>query len=229
MAGIPEKDAPPSQENGGFTALPRLDWKDTSHVQLKHAAAKTHAVFDEPNLAPRAGLIPVMRLAEHAGLPALVREHVHPAGQTGANAEIILSSTDDQGCDLGVRVEDGVADADTRDRFLLVSRARSLSENFSGRVWVVGWLCVRWPRSVGRRVRGRVGGAGAGCPRSTPGCGRGRSRGGREGMPRRCVGWRGRVGGRGSPGGLAEAFNLGAQVGLGVEPGPRDPGFSELR
>jgi hypothetical protein len=57
-------------------------------VQLKHAAAKTHAVFDEPNLTPRAGLVPVMRLAEQAGLPALAGEHVRPGGPTGANPDI---------------------------------------------------------------------------------------------------------------------------------------------
>jgi hypothetical protein len=57
-------------------------------VQLKHAAAKTHAVFDEPNLAPRAGLVPVMRLAERVGLSTLAGEHVHPDGPAGANPDI---------------------------------------------------------------------------------------------------------------------------------------------
>jgi hypothetical protein len=59
-------------------------------VQLKHAAAKTHAVFDEPNLTPRAGLVPVMRLAERAGLPALAGE-VSPGGPTGVNADIKIT------------------------------------------------------------------------------------------------------------------------------------------
>jgi hypothetical protein len=47
---------------------------------------KTSARFDDPNLVSRAGLVPVMGLAERAGLFALVREHVTVAGPCGANA-----------------------------------------------------------------------------------------------------------------------------------------------
>jgi hypothetical protein len=50
--------------------------EDTSQVRLLHDLAKTHASFDDPNLVSRAGLVPVMALAERAGLGGLVAEHV---------------------------------------------------------------------------------------------------------------------------------------------------------
>jgi hypothetical protein len=39
--------------------------------------------FDDPNLVSLAGLVPVMALAERAGLPDLVAEHVRPSGDCG--------------------------------------------------------------------------------------------------------------------------------------------------
>jgi hypothetical protein len=38
-------------------------------VRLSHTPARTSAVFDGPNLVSHAGLVPVMALAERAGLP----------------------------------------------------------------------------------------------------------------------------------------------------------------
>jgi hypothetical protein len=55
-------------------------------VRLLHSLAKIHATFDDPNLVSRAGLVPVMALAQRAGLGALAGEHVRPAGWCGANA-----------------------------------------------------------------------------------------------------------------------------------------------
>ena len=40
--------------------------EDTSQVRLSHDPLKTHASFDDPNLVSRAGLVPVMALAERA-------------------------------------------------------------------------------------------------------------------------------------------------------------------
>jgi DDE family transposase len=57
-------------------------------VRLSHDRLKTHASFDDPNLVSRAGLVPVMALAERAGLAALVREHVSVAGPCGVNADL---------------------------------------------------------------------------------------------------------------------------------------------
>jgi hypothetical protein len=53
-----------------------------------HSLARTHASFDDPNLVSRAGLVPVMALAQRAGLGGLVAEHVRPAGPCGVNAPL---------------------------------------------------------------------------------------------------------------------------------------------
>ena len=39
--------------------------------------------FDDPHLVSHAGLVPVMALAERAGLQDLVAEHVCPGGTAG--------------------------------------------------------------------------------------------------------------------------------------------------
>ena len=41
-------------------------------MRLLHSLAKAHASFDDPNLVSHAGLVPVMALAERAGLADLV-------------------------------------------------------------------------------------------------------------------------------------------------------------
>jgi len=57
-------------------------------VRLLHELAKTHASFDDPNLVSRAGLVPVMALAERAGLGGLVAERVRPGRRCGVNAGV---------------------------------------------------------------------------------------------------------------------------------------------
>jgi hypothetical protein len=57
-------------------------------VRLLHSLAKTHASFDDPNLVSHAGLVPVMALAERAGLGELVAERVRPGGECGVNAHL---------------------------------------------------------------------------------------------------------------------------------------------
>jgi hypothetical protein len=57
-------------------------------MRLLHGLARTHASFDDPNLVSRAGLVPVMALAQRAGLTGLVAEHVRPGGPCGVNAEL---------------------------------------------------------------------------------------------------------------------------------------------
>ena len=57
-------------------------------MRLLHSLAKTHASFDDPNLVSHAGLVPVMALAERAGLGDLVAEHVRPGGECGVNAHL---------------------------------------------------------------------------------------------------------------------------------------------
>jgi Transposase DDE domain group 1 len=55
-------------------------------VQLSHVPVRTRAVFDDPSLVSQAGLVPVAALAERAGLPRLLAEHVRPGGKCGVNA-----------------------------------------------------------------------------------------------------------------------------------------------
>ena len=50
------------------------------------------AVFDDPNLVSCAGLAPVLRLAERAGLQRLVAEHVRIGTPGGANAQLKIPS-----------------------------------------------------------------------------------------------------------------------------------------
>ena len=57
-------------------------------VRLLHSLARTHASFDDPNLVSHAGLVPVMALAQRAGLADLVAEHVRPGGECGVNAHL---------------------------------------------------------------------------------------------------------------------------------------------
>ncbi len=57
-------------------------------MRLLHDLAKIHASFDDPNLVSRAGLVPVMALAQRAGLADLAGEHVRLAGACGVNAPV---------------------------------------------------------------------------------------------------------------------------------------------
>jgi hypothetical protein len=57
-------------------------------VRLLHSLARTHASFDDPNLVSHAGLVPVMALAQRAGLADLVAGHVRPGGECGVNADL---------------------------------------------------------------------------------------------------------------------------------------------
>ena len=57
-------------------------------MRLLHDLAKIHATFDDPNLVSHAGLVPVMALAERAGLGDLVAENVRPRGECGVNAQV---------------------------------------------------------------------------------------------------------------------------------------------
>ena len=57
-------------------------------MRLLHELAKIHATFDDPNLVSRAGLVPVMALAQRAGLGGLVAEHVRIGRPCGVNAQV---------------------------------------------------------------------------------------------------------------------------------------------
>jgi Transposase DDE domain group 1 len=57
-------------------------------MRLLHDLAKIHTTFDDPNLVSRAGLVPVMALAQRAGLGDLVAGHVRTGRRCGVNAEV---------------------------------------------------------------------------------------------------------------------------------------------
>ncbi len=57
-------------------------------MRLLHSLAKIQATFDDPNLVSRADLVPVMALAQRAGLSGLAGEHVRPAGPCGASPAV---------------------------------------------------------------------------------------------------------------------------------------------
>src|SRR3954468_1952269 len=54
-------------------------------MQVSHSVS---AVFDDPNLVSAAGLVPVLALAERAGLHRLVAEHLTVPGSARANTAI---------------------------------------------------------------------------------------------------------------------------------------------
>jgi hypothetical protein len=61
-------------------------------VRFSHAAARTHAIFDDEHVIAYAGLEPVMRLAERCGLGTLVGAHVAIADPLGVNAPAKVGS-----------------------------------------------------------------------------------------------------------------------------------------
>jgi hypothetical protein len=61
-------------------------------MQLSHIRPVVSAVFDDPNLVSSAGLVPVMKLAQKAGLRSLVDERLSIPTDKGANAGLKVSS-----------------------------------------------------------------------------------------------------------------------------------------
>jgi len=91
------------------------------------------AGFDDPNLVSCAGLIPVMTLAERAGLHDLARAHVRVPGSAGSNADVKVAAL----------VAGMVAGADTIDAMDL------LRHGGMGRVLTAG----RAPSTLGTFLR----------------------------------------------------------------------------
>lgn len=65
-------------------------------MQSSHSAARVDAVFDDPNLVADAGLVPLVRLAEQAGLPELVEQTVtivdaDNSGGANASAKVMTA------------------------------------------------------------------------------------------------------------------------------------------
>jgi hypothetical protein len=102
-------------------------------VRLLHSLARTHASFDDPNLVSHPGLVPVMALAQRAGLADLVAEHVRPGGECGVNAHL----------KVGCLVAGMAAGADSIDDMDLL-RHGAMTSLFGG---------VRAPSTLGSHLR----------------------------------------------------------------------------
>lgn len=61
-------------------------------MQLKHASTTASASFDDPNLVSSAGLVPIMALAEKAGLRQLAQKWLSVPTDKGANAGLKVAS-----------------------------------------------------------------------------------------------------------------------------------------
>ena len=102
-------------------------------MRLSHDPPKISACFDDPNLVSRAGLVPVMGLAERAGLAALAREHVRIADGCGVNA----------GAKIGCLVAGMAAGADSIDDMDML-RHGAMPDLFEG---------IRAPSTLGSFLR----------------------------------------------------------------------------
>src|SRR5260370_34505389 len=102
-------------------------------MRLAHDPLKISASFDDPNLVSRAGLVPVMSLAERAGLYALARRGVAITGKCGVNAEV----------KIGCLVCGRAAGADSIDAMARL-RHGAMPQVFSG---------VRAPSTLGSFLR----------------------------------------------------------------------------
>jgi hypothetical protein len=98
-----------------------------------HRLARTRVSFDDPNLVSHAGLVPVMALAQRAGLTDLVAEHVMPGGECGVNAHL----------KVGCLVAGMAAGADSIDDMDLL-RHGAMDALFGG---------VRAPSTLGSHLR----------------------------------------------------------------------------
>jgi hypothetical protein len=61
-------------------------------MKLSHTRAATQSVFDDPNLVSSAGLVPLLALADSAGLRDLADEHLSVPSDRGANAGLKVAS-----------------------------------------------------------------------------------------------------------------------------------------
>ncbi len=61
-------------------------------MQFNHTSAALSAEFDDINLVSASGLVPVMRLAERAGLTHLADTHLTVPSDKGANAGAKVAS-----------------------------------------------------------------------------------------------------------------------------------------
>src|SRR3954468_2790940 len=77
----------------GLATVPNTSTrKGTSGMRLSHTLGRTSAAFDDPNLVSVGGLVPVLALAESAGLRDLADEHLTVPTDKGANSGLKVAS-----------------------------------------------------------------------------------------------------------------------------------------
>src|SRR3954452_24734565 len=77
----------------GLATVPSISTrKSISEMRLSHTLGRISTVFDDPNLVGSAGLVPVMGLAELAGLRTLSDTHLTVPTDKGANAGLKVAS-----------------------------------------------------------------------------------------------------------------------------------------
>ena len=128
---------PPSWDDGTCLESIRPTSKGIYEVRACHTAAAVSATFDEPNLVSCAGLVPVLRLAERAGLPAAAQQRVRLPASAGSGAA-------NAGAKITSMVAGMVAGADSIDD-LGVIRHGALPGLFGG---------IRAPSTLGTFLRG---------------------------------------------------------------------------
>ena len=128
---------PLTWEDGTYLGSVRPSSKGIYEVRARHTVAAVSARFDEPNLVSCAGLVPVLRLAERAGLHAAAQQRVRLAGCVGSAAA-------NAGAKITSVVAGMVAGADSIDD-LEVIRHGALPELFGG---------IRAPSTLGTFLRG---------------------------------------------------------------------------
>ena len=72
-------------------------------MKLSHTLTRTSAVFDDPNLVSPAGLVPLLALADRAGLRKLADEHM------SVPTDERLTVATDKGANAGLKVASLVA------------------------------------------------------------------------------------------------------------------------
>src|SRR3954452_1303358 len=70
----------------------RRSTKGIRQMQRSHTSRATSAVFDDPNLVSSAGLVPVLALADRAGLRQFADAHLSVPTDKGANAGLKVAS-----------------------------------------------------------------------------------------------------------------------------------------
>jgi hypothetical protein len=131
-------------------------------MRLSHDPLKISVRFDDPNLVSRAGLIPVMSLAERAGLGDQVRRYVQITAKTGVYPEVKVAC-------LVAGMAAGADSIDDMDLLAVAEHAGDVAEGAAvgglhpGELGPVGFGVVEQPH--GDRVAGgfRDGGHGPHC------------------------------------------------------------------